>query len=115
VILPALNNTLMLGATASILAILIGLAMGNAATSRWRALRRAIDWVEALFLSAPQYTVALILLICFAVLLPLFPAGGFPTRATGAPRMLRDICSSSGRACLGSRCTNGARSEDIVC
>ena len=83
VIGPALANTLMLGVTASVLAIVIGLAMGNAATSRWRPLRRSIDWVEAVFLSAPQYTIALILLICFAVLLPAFPAGGVSTRGDG--------------------------------
>lgn len=84
VIAPALGNTLMLGLTASLLAIIIGLVMGNAATSRWRGLRRATDWVEAIFLSAPQYTVALILLISFAVLLPLFPAGGIQTRGDGS-------------------------------
>ncbi|MCU1581153.1 MAG: Dipeptide/oligopeptide/nickel transporter permease protein [Microbacteriaceae bacterium] len=84
VIGPALGNTLLLGLTASILAVIIGLAMGNAATSRWRGLRRTTDWIEAVFLSAPQYTVALILLICFAVLLPLFPAGGVSTRGNGS-------------------------------
>jgi peptide/nickel transport system permease protein len=84
VIGPALGNTLFLGLAASILAVIIGLAMGNAATSRWRGLRRTTDWIEAVFLSAPQYTVALILLICFAVLLPLFPAGGVSTRGNGS-------------------------------
>jgi peptide/nickel transport system permease protein len=85
VILPALGNTLLLGGAASILAVLIGLAMGNAATSRWRGLRRMTDWIEAVFLSAPQYTVALVLLICFAVLLPIFPAGGVSARGDGGP------------------------------
>ena len=80
---PALNNTLLLGGVASILAIIIGLAMGNAATSRWRTLRRVTDGVEAFFLSAPQYTVALVLLILFAVLLPVFPAGGISSRGDG--------------------------------
>lgn len=80
VIVPALGNTLLLGGAASILAIIIGLGMGNAATSRWRGVRRATDWLEALFLSAPQYTVALILLVCFAVLLPILPAGGMSSR-----------------------------------
>jgi len=82
---PALSNTLLLGGAASILAVLIGLAMGNLATSRWRPLRRATDWVEAFFLSAPQYTVALVFLIVFAVLLPVFPAGGMSTRGDGGP------------------------------
>lgn len=83
VIGPALGNTLLLGGAASILAIIIGIGMGNAATSRWRGVRRATDWVEAFFLSAPQYTVALILLVCFAVLLPIFPAGGVSNRDGG--------------------------------
>lgn len=82
---PALGNTLLLGGAASVLAVLLALVMGNLATSRWRGVRRAIDWVEAFFLSAPQYTVALLLLIGFAVLLPIFPAGGMSTRGDGGP------------------------------
>ncbi|RUQ87645.1 ABC transporter permease [Labedella gwakjiensis] len=82
VVAPALANTLLLGGAASLLAIVIGLVMGNLATSRSRILRRTTDWFEAIFLSAPQYTVALILLICFAVLLPLFPAGGLSSRGS---------------------------------
>jgi peptide/nickel transport system permease protein len=79
---PALANTLLLGGAASILAVVIGLVMGNLATSRSRILRRTTDWFEAVFLSAPQYTVALVLLICFAVLTPLFPAGGLSSRGS---------------------------------
>ncbi|MDQ1129917.1 ABC-type dipeptide/oligopeptide/nickel transport system permease component [Microbacterium sp. SORGH_AS 888] len=70
---PALQNTVMLGLAASILAIVLALAMGNLATSRWTPVRRASDAAEALFLSAPQYTVALLLLTVFAVLLPRVP------------------------------------------
>jgi peptide/nickel transport system permease protein len=81
VIAPALGNTLKLAGLASGLAILIGFLMGNLATSRWRVARRSCDVAEALFLSAPQYSVALILLICFAVLLPIFPAGGMGGRS----------------------------------
>ncbi|MFT4110751.1 ABC transporter permease [Propionicimonas sp.] len=77
---PALNNTLLLGGTASLLAIVIALVMGNLATSRWTPVRRVVDWAEALFLSAPQYTVALLLLILLAVIWPVFPAGGLATR-----------------------------------
>jgi peptide/nickel transport system permease protein len=83
VISGAIGNTLMLGAVASVLAILIGLVMGNLATSGVRGVRRATDWVEAFFLSAPQYTVALLLLLVFAVLVPLFPAGGVSSRGDG--------------------------------
>lgn len=81
---PALQNTLLLGGTASLLAIVLALVMGNLATSRWRGVRRATDWAESLFLSAPQYTVALLLLIVFAVLVPVFPAGGVTTRGDGS-------------------------------
>jgi peptide/nickel transport system permease protein len=83
VIAPALGNTMLLGLSATVLAVVIGLVMGNLATSPIRWVRRATDWVEALFLSAPQYTIALILLISFAVLIPLFPAGGLQTRGDG--------------------------------
>jgi peptide/nickel transport system permease protein len=73
---PALENTLALGAAATLIAVIVGLALGNLATSSVRPLRRVADWAEAIFLSAPQYTVALILLVGLAVVVPVFPAGG---------------------------------------
>jgi ABC-type dipeptide/oligopeptide/nickel transport systems, permease components len=82
---PALESTLLLGGAASVLAVIIALVMGNLATSRFRSIRRTTDWAEAIFLSAPQYTVALLFLILFAVLLPVFPAGGLSTRGDGSP------------------------------
>jgi len=82
---PALGNTLLLGGAASVLALVLALVMGNLATTRWRPLRRIVDGIEAFFLSAPQYTVALVLLIAFAVILPVFPAGGLVTRGDGGP------------------------------
>ncbi|MCM3697166.1 ABC transporter permease [Microbacterium oleivorans] len=81
---PALVNTMMLGGLASVMAIALALIMGNLATTRWRAVRRTIDGAESFFLSAPQYTIALVLLIVFAVLLPAFPAGGVATRGDGS-------------------------------
>lgn len=81
---PALQNTFILTAAASILAFVIAIAMGNLATGPWRWVRRTVDWIEALFLSAPQYTVALILLVVLAVLYPVFPAGGISTRGDGS-------------------------------
>lgn len=80
---PALENTALLGGAATLIAVVLALVMGNLATSSVRAVRRTIDWVEAFFLSAPQYSVALLLLIAFAVLLPLFPAGGLRSRGDG--------------------------------
>jgi peptide/nickel transport system permease protein len=76
VVWPALKNTLLLGSCASVLAVAIGVTMGNLATSGWRVVRRATDWFEAIFLSAPQYAVALLLLILFAVVFPILPSGG---------------------------------------
>ncbi|WP_432826416.1 ABC transporter permease [Dactylosporangium sp. CA-092794] len=76
VVTPALTNTLLLGGCASLLAIGLGLVMGNLATSGSRVVRRATDWFEAIFLSAPQYAVSLVLLIVFAVVWHVFPAGG---------------------------------------
>jgi peptide/nickel transport system permease protein len=87
---PALVNTLWLGGLAAVLAVVIAVVMGNLATSPWRPVRRVVDAVEALFLSAPQYTVALLLLIGLAVLVPLFPAGGISTRGDGS---LGDVLS----------------------
>lgn len=81
---PAFENTLLLGGAASLLAIVIALVMGNLATSPIRAVRRVTDGIESFFLSAPQYTVALVLLIVFAVMLPVFPAGGISTRGDGS-------------------------------
>jgi len=80
---PALENTAMLGAAATLIAVVLALVMGNLATSSLRWVRRVIDWLEAFFLSAPQYTVALLLLLAFAVLLPFFPAGGISSRGDG--------------------------------
>ncbi|SDG71648.1 ABC transporter permease [Microbacterium sp. 77mftsu3.1] len=80
---PAFANTMMLGGLASVMAIIFAVVMGNLATTRWRPIRRATDAAESFFLSAPQYTVALVLLIVFAVVLPVFPAGGVSTRGDG--------------------------------
>ncbi|MCJ1687162.1 ABC transporter permease [Rathayibacter sp. VKM Ac-2927] len=82
---PALGTTLLLGGVASLLAVVIALVMGNLATSSSRIVRRVVDGVEAFFLSAPQYTVALLLLLFLAVLAPVFPAGGLSTRGDGGP------------------------------
>jgi peptide/nickel transport system permease protein len=87
VIGPAAANTLLLGACAVVLAIFIGLILGNLATVRSRTVRRAADWVEAILLSAPQYTVALVLMIVFAVLIPVLPSGGLGDATDPADRL----------------------------
>ncbi len=83
VIAPALRNTLLLGAASTVLTVAIGLAMGNLASSNSRALRRITDAFEVVFLSAPQYTVALILLLFLAVRFQVFPSGGLHSLSGG--------------------------------
>ena len=90
VIAPALRNTLLLGAVATMLTIAIGLVLGNLASSKSRVLRRTTDWFEAIFLSAPQYTVALILLLLLAVRLKVFPSGGLHSLSGGGPTELAE-------------------------
>lgn len=82
---PALGNTLIVGGVAAVLAIVLGLLLGNLATARWRPVRRAADAFEAVFLSAPQYSVALIFLVGFSVTLGWFPASGLRTLGGGGP------------------------------
>jgi peptide/nickel transport system permease protein len=48
-------------------------------------VRRATDWFEAIFLSAPQYAVSLVLLIAFAVVWHVFPAGGLTSLGSSGP------------------------------
>lgn len=77
----ALGTTLMLAGVATVFALLIGLMLGNLSRNGPRPLRSAADVTEAVLLSAPQYTVALILLIVLCVTIPVFPAGGLVTNA----------------------------------
>ncbi|WP_169241906.1 ABC transporter permease [Bifidobacterium olomucense] len=76
VVIPALCNTMMLGVSASILAIVIAIVLGNFGAANNKTIRQFSNWIEAFFLSAPQYAVALILLIVFTVQLRVFPSGG---------------------------------------
>lgn len=76
VVLPALGNTLALGLFASVLAVVIGIVLGNFGAAEGKTVRQTASWVEAFFLSAPQYALALVLLIVFTVQLHVFPSGG---------------------------------------
>lgn len=82
---PALGNTLIVGGTAACLAILIGLLLGNASSSRLVGVRRIADTLESVFLSAPQYSVALVFLVAFSVVLRAFPASGLYSFSGGGP------------------------------
>lgn len=91
VIGPALLNTLRLGGLAILLAVVLGLALGNLANAPSRIARRVAEWTELIFLSAPQYTVALILMVVFAVLIPVFPSGGLGDANATAGEVLRRL------------------------
>lgn len=80
---PALGNTLIVGGTAALLAIVIGLLLGNLATVGPRPLRRVADGIEAVFLSAPQYSVALVFLVLFSVVLAWLPVSGLHSLSGG--------------------------------
>jgi peptide/nickel transport system permease protein len=86
VIGPAAVDTFTLGGYAVLFAVVLGLVLGNLGASRRRAVRRVSDVVEVVLLSAPQYTVALVLLVVFAVVLHVVPSGGF-----GDPRYPGDV------------------------
>lgn len=76
-VMSALDNTLILAAAAALVALVGGMALGG-----WSALRRrkpdgaVASGAAVIALSAPQYTVALILLVVLTVNARVFPAGG---------------------------------------
>lgn len=76
-VMSALDNTLILAAAAAVVALVGGMVLGG-----WSALRRrkpdgaVASGIAAISLSAPQYTVALVLLVIFTVNVKLFPSGG---------------------------------------
>jgi peptide/nickel transport system permease protein len=82
-VLNALANTLILSLAGAVVAFAGGLVLGG-----WSALRRRhpdgamASATAAVALSAPQYTVALVLLVVFAVDLAVLPSGGM-YEATG--------------------------------
>ena len=77
VVMTAFVNTLYLAGAAAILAIVVGAALGAyAAFTRNRVSRAIANGLSMVGMSAPQYTVALVLLIVFAVVLRAFPASG---------------------------------------
>jgi peptide/nickel transport system permease protein len=93
-VLDALNNTLILTAAGAVVAFFGGLVLGA-----WGALRRRkIDGsvasvLAAVALSAPQYTVALVLLVVFSVDISLFPSGGMygATGGGGFPALFNHL------------------------
>jgi peptide/nickel transport system permease protein len=76
-VLSALNNTLILAAAGAVVAFVGGTLLGG-----WSALRRRrpdgslASGLAAAVVSAPQYTVALVLLVLLTVDVRAFPSGG---------------------------------------
>jgi peptide/nickel transport system permease protein len=84
VIIPAFANTLLLGAFASVLAILGGVVLGTiAALRRDGVAARLVAAVSLFSVSAPQYVVAVVLIVLFAVQTRLLPSGGISSAIGG--------------------------------
>ncbi|GAA1007731.1 peptide ABC transporter permease [Acrocarpospora pleiomorpha] len=79
----AWRTTVMLSALSALIAIVIGLVLGNLSSRGPAPSRRGADLAEAALLSAPEYTVALVLLTVLCVVVPLFPSGGLGTDGLG--------------------------------
>jgi peptide/nickel transport system permease protein len=83
-ILPAFANTLILAAFASVVAVVGGVGLGAAAALRRDGLLAPVVSAITLFtVTAPQYVVAVLLIVLFAVRTNLLPPGGI-SNATGA-------------------------------
>lgn len=77
VVVAAFGNTLWLAGAAALLAVVVGAALGAfAAFARGRVGRAVANGLSMVGMSAPQYTIALVLLIVFAVVLRVSPASG---------------------------------------
>ncbi len=76
-VFDAFGNTLILTAYATVLALLIGLALGAVAALRPRSIAgRLCSGASSVSLSAPQYSVALIFIIYLALRTGWFPVSG---------------------------------------
>ncbi|MCK8677606.1 ABC transporter permease [Streptomyces lichenis] len=74
---PALGQTLLLTGAAFVLVLVAGVLLGAAGATRPESpLGRLCGALSTLSISAPQYSVALLLIAVFAVKLRWFPAGG---------------------------------------
>ena len=84
VIVPALGNTVTLLALSLLLALLIGLPAGIAAAVRpYSKTDYAINMLAFAGISVPPFWLALMLIIVFAVILGVLPAGGLGTHGVG--------------------------------
>jgi peptide/nickel transport system permease protein len=78
-VLGGLGNTLVLAVSALLLAVLAGLAVGIAAVlPRRRWVDAAITAANTLALALPTFVTGVLLVLVFAVVFPVLPAGGVP-------------------------------------
>lgn len=90
----AFGNTLLLTAGALVIAIVGGIALGVVAALPGRnALARAANALAVVSVSAPQYSVALVLMVLLAVDAKVFPSGGIHDSlgSTGALDVLHHL------------------------
>ena len=84
VIVPALGNTVTLVGLSLLLALLIGLPAGIAAALRpYSRTDYAINMIAFAGISVPPFWLALMLIIVFAVIFGILPAGGLGTLGAG--------------------------------
>lgn len=83
--------TLSLILLATLLAAVVGIALGALSAYRRRAIGKAIDVVSLLGLAVPNYWLALLLVAVFAVKVRLFPAVGYVDLATSPAEWARSL------------------------
>jgi peptide/nickel transport system permease protein len=76
-VVSAFGNTMILAAAGALVAVIGGVAFGSlGALLGRRRLGHAVEAVSVVSISAPQYSVALLLLVVFSVDHPILPSGG---------------------------------------
>ncbi len=89
IVLPRLRNTLTLAAVALILYIPLSLALGIAtALLRHRAVGTLLSTIVLVGTAIPEFVVGVLLLVAFAVAIPIFPPLSLIDRAESIPELL---------------------------
>jgi len=92
IVKPRLKNTLIIGAAAFVLYIPITILLASlAAVNRDRAVDGSISITTLVGLSMPEFVSGTILLILFAVIIPIFPVMSLVERADTPIDMIREL------------------------
>lgn len=92
IVLGAFGNTLLIAVPAILLGITLSVALGViAAARRGRAADSGISLTTLVAMSIPEFVVATVLVMVFAIALPLFPAVVLPGSEAGAADLLPAI------------------------